>query len=80
MRKNKKDILDEMKEVILSKMANHIKMARVRQGISQDKLAQMSGVHRATIIRIEGGKYSPGLHQLTEVCRALGVVMRLEMD
>jgi len=47
-----------------SKMAltkNRLKESREKAGFSQEKLADMAGVSRQTIISIEGGKYVPSL-------------------
>ncbi|PIN87089.1 transcriptional regulator [Candidatus Woesearchaeota archaeon CG10_big_fil_rev_8_21_14_0_10_44_13] len=40
---------------------NRLKESREKAGFSQEKLADMAGVSRQTIISIEGGKYVPSL-------------------
>jgi len=40
---------------------NRLKEFREKAKISQEKLAEMTGVTRQTIISIEGGKYVPSL-------------------
>ena len=52
-----------------------IRLAEVRKahGLSQDQLAQLSGVGRVTIARIETGRISPNLQTLEKLAAALGV-------
>jgi putative transcriptional regulator len=40
---------------------NRLKEYREKKGLSQEKLAEMAGVTRQTIISIEGGRYVPSL-------------------
>ncbi|EIT84878.1 XRE family transcriptional regulator [Fictibacillus macauensis ZFHKF-1] len=42
-------------------MKNIVSQYRKQQGYSQDKLAELLGVSRQTIISIEKGKYNPSL-------------------
>jgi len=52
-------------------MRNKIKEYRLRQNITQEKLAEMVGVRRETIIFLEQGKYNPSLKLAHSVVRAL---------
>ena len=54
-----------------------IKIAEIRkaQGISQERLAALSGVHRVTIARLETGKTVPKLPTLKRLAVALGVTL-----
>ena len=56
-------------------MSNISKLATVRKdkGFSQAQLAQVSGVHRVTIARIETGKISPNIRTLELLAEAMGV-------
>lgn len=56
-------------------MNNISKLATVRKdkGFSQARLAQVSGVHRVTIARIETGKISPNIRTLELLAEAMGV-------
>ena len=51
------------------------KLAQVRKakGLSQDRLAELSGVSRITISRIESGNESPRVQTLQTLARALKV-------
>jgi len=40
---------------------NKLKEMREKRGLSQEKLAELVGVTRQTVISIEGGKYVPSL-------------------
>jgi len=52
-------------------MKTKIRDYRNRLGITQDKLAEMVGVRRETIIFLEQGKYNPSLKLAYNVARAL---------
>ena len=53
------------------------KLAQVRkaQGLSQERLAELSGVHRVSIARIETGEISPNVRTLEKLADALGVAV-----
>jgi putative transcriptional regulator len=48
-----------------------MKEYRARLGITQEKLAEMVGVRRETIIFLEKGKYNPSLKLAHKVAQAL---------
>jgi putative transcriptional regulator len=52
-------------------MKTRIKEYRARHGLTQEKLAEMVGVRRETIIFLEQGKYNPSLRLAHNVARAL---------
>ncbi|MFC1962116.1 helix-turn-helix transcriptional regulator [Chloroflexota bacterium] len=54
-------------------MRTRIKEYRLRQNLTQEKLAAMVGVRRETIIFLEQGKYNPSLKLAHNVARALGI-------
>ena len=51
------------------------KLAQVRKehGLSQERLAELSGVHRVTIARIESGEISPNVRTLEKLSGAMEV-------
>ena len=53
------------------------KLAQVRkaQGLSQERLAELSGVHRVSIARIETGEISPNIRTLEKLADALQVTV-----
>jgi len=52
-------------------MKTRIKEYRARYNLTQEKLAEMAGVRRETIIFLEQGKYNPSLRLAHNVARAL---------
>lgn len=71
-RKPKKSEVDKVK----SAFAQAIYDKRVAAGISQETLAQIAGVDRKTINRIENGHFSPNL----ETVIRLTIVLKLETN
>lgn len=52
-------------------MKTRIKEYRTRCNLTQEKLAEMVGVRRETVIFLEQGKYNPSLKLAYRVSRAL---------
>lgn len=52
-------------------MRTRIKEYRTKHNLTQEKLAEMVGVRRETIIFLEQGKYNPSLRLAYNVARAL---------
>jgi putative transcriptional regulator len=52
-------------------MKTRIKEYRAKHGLTQEKLAEMVGVRRETIIFLEQGRYNPSLKLAHNVARAL---------
>jgi len=52
-------------------MKTRIKEYRVKRNLTQEKLAEMVGVRRETIIFLEQGKYNPSLRLAHNVAKAL---------
>jgi putative transcriptional regulator len=49
-----------------------MKEYRAKCGLTQEKLAEIVGVRRETIIFLEKGKYNPSLKLAHNIARALG--------
>jgi transcriptional regulator with XRE-family HTH domain len=58
---------------ILSCVMDKLEQERVRQGLSLQKLGEISGVHRTTIGMIEKGERSPSLVICLRLADALGI-------
>ena len=58
-----------------SAMKTRIREYRTKQNLIQEKLAEMVGVRRETIIFLEQGKYNPSLRLAHNVARALGATI-----
>jgi len=52
-------------------MKTKIKERRTKHNLTQEKLAEMVGVRRETIIYLEQGKYNPSLRLAHNVAKAL---------
>jgi putative transcriptional regulator len=52
-------------------MKTRIKEYRARLNLTQEKLAEMAGVRRETIIFLEQGRYNPSLRLAWNVARVL---------
>ena len=52
-------------------MKTRIKAYRARHNLTQEKLAEIVGVRRETIIFLEQGKYNPSLKLAHNVAKAL---------
>ena len=52
-------------------MKTRIREYRAKCGITQEKLAEMVGVRRETIVFLEQGKYNPSLRLAVSVARVL---------
>lgn len=52
-------------------MHNRIKELRAKYNLTQEKLAQLVGVRRETIIFLEQGKYNPSLRLAHNIAKAL---------
>ena len=52
-------------------MSHRIKEYRAKLGLTQEKLAEMVGVRRETIVFLEQGKYNPSLRLAHNIARAL---------
>lgn len=56
------------------KIRNQIRRLRFENGeMTQQELAERSGVTRQTIIALEAGKYTPSLHLAFRIARVFGV-------
>ena len=56
-------------------MKTRIKEYRTKCNLTQEKLAEMVGVRRETIVFLEQGKYNPSLKLAHNVARALAAAI-----
>ena len=56
-------------------MKTRIKEYRARQNLTQEKLAEIVGVRRETIIFLEQGKYNPSLKLAYNIAKALNTTI-----
>jgi transcriptional regulator with XRE-family HTH domain len=55
---------------------SRIKRARQAAGLTQQQLADKSGIHRVSIANIERGLWEPGLDSIRCIADALGVAYK----
>ena len=65
------DKLDDLSK----RFGKRIKIERIKQEISQEKLAELSGLHRTTLGSIENGKTSPTLDSIARIANALNLTL-----
>lgn len=61
-----------MKKISYQKMADTIIAKRKEKKLTQAQLADMTGIHRAMVSRLEGLDYIPSIDQLQAIAEALG--------
>lgn len=49
----------------------HLKKYRLQKDLTQEQLAEMVGVRRETIMRLEAGKYNPSLKLAIDISRVV---------
>lgn len=57
----------------IKKLGLKIKLERTKRGLSQEKLAEIAGLHKNTIGAIERGEFSVSIKTLEQLAEALGV-------
>ena len=60
-----------MKKISYQKMADMIIAKRKEKKLTQAQLAEMTGIHRAMVSRIEAQEYIPSINQLQSIAEAL---------
>ena len=65
---------------ILERIGLKITLLREERGLTQEKLAELAGLHRAYIGQIERGEKNIGLRNLEKIAKALDVNIRVLVD
>ncbi|HUT47202.1 MAG TPA: helix-turn-helix transcriptional regulator [Sedimentisphaerales bacterium] len=65
---------------ILDRIGLNITLLREERGLTQEKLAELAGLHRAYIGQIERGEKNFGLKNLEKIAKALNVNIRVLVD
>ncbi len=60
-------------KVILDKVSDNIRMARLQRRISQEKLAEMVDISTKYLNMIENRKANPTIVIVIRICKALGI-------
>ncbi len=53
----------------------HLKKYRLQKDLTQEQLAELVGVRRETIMRLEAGKYNPSLKLAMDIARVVQAPM-----
>ncbi|MBR5362404.1 MAG: helix-turn-helix transcriptional regulator [Oscillospiraceae bacterium] len=59
----------------MPELQTKIREYRARTGMSQSELAELTGVRRETIIRLEKGQYNPSLKLAMDIARIFGTTV-----
>jgi transcriptional regulator with XRE-family HTH domain len=62
-----------MAEDILIRFGNKVRQERLKKGISQEKLAEIAGVHRTYIGMIERAEKNITLKNIEKIAKALNI-------
>jgi transcriptional regulator with XRE-family HTH domain len=63
-------------EDITKRIGLNITILREKKGLTQEKLAELAGLHRAYIGQIERGEKNIGLKNFQKIANALGVDLK----
>lgn len=69
-----------MQDIALKKLGDQIRSVRREKGMSQERLAALSGLHRTYIGGIERGERNIGFINLLRLSRALGTELSILVD
>lgn len=65
---------------ILSRFGDQLRSKRVKKGLSQEKLAQLAGLHRTYIGAVERAERNVSLKNIERLARALGIDIKEFFD
>ena len=65
-------------QAILQELGGRLASVRIERNLTQAALAEQAGVAKRTIERLESGEVATQLSGFLRVCRALGLLERLE--
>lgn len=61
---------------ILEEFGKHLRKVRLRKGISQEKLAELAGLHRTYVSSVERGERNISLVNISRLAEALEIKLR----
>lgn len=70
-------LITKIKEITMKRIAQQIREARRRAGLTQQQLADRAGCHQSTIARLERARHDASVGFVAEVAEALGCELRI---
>ena len=64
---------------VLHRFGGKLRVVRRKQGVSQEKLAELAGLHRTYVSSVERGERNVSLLNIEKLAVALGVSLRTLM-
>lgn len=61
---------------VLAKFGVHLREIRGKRGISQERLAELAGLHRTYVSSVERGERNISLENISRLAKALEVKLR----
>lgn len=72
-------VVEEKKNRIKNQVLASYIALRQEKGITQQEMANRTGIKRTNIVRIEGGKYVPTIEVLVKLAVALGMELEVKL-
>lgn len=69
-----------MSNPILQAFGNHLRTLRVQKELSQERLAELAGLHRTYLGGVERGERNPTLLTLAKIAKALDISISKLLD
>ena len=60
---------------VVDRFPDVLRKVRIENGLSQEELADLAGLHRTYISQIERGLKSPSLRSLEQIANGLGITL-----
>lgn len=60
------------------KIGSQLKALRESAGLTQSQMAEKTGLQRANIARVEGGKCNTGIDTIQKMCDIIGVEIEIK--
>lgn len=72
-------LIEIQKQEIKNRILNSYIEMRKKNGITQQQIAEYTGMQRTNIVRIESGKYTPTLEVLIKLAAAVGMDLEVRL-
>lgn len=72
-------LIEQEKKRISKDIIMQLCMLRKKMGLTQQQVADLTGIKRANIARIEGQKYTPTLDVLVKLADSMGMSLEIQL-